>query len=179
MATEKNTIMGWLDRRLPVTENLERHLTKHPVPKKVNFFYLFGALLMVVFMVQVITGIWLMMFYTNTEEGAFASVEFIMRDVEYGWLMRYMHSTGASAFFFLMYFHMFRGLLYGSYQKPKELVWLFGCFLLFLLMAEGFLGYVLPWGQMSYWAANVILSLFGAIPFIGPDLQIWIQGDFV
>ena len=179
MATEKNTIMGWLDRRLPVTENLERHLTKHPVPKKVNFFYLFGALLMVVFVVQVITGIWLMMFYTNTEEGAFASVEFIMRDVEYGWLMRYMHSTGASAFFFLMYFHMFRGLLYGSYQKPKELVWLFGCFLLFLLMAEGFLGYVLPWGQMSYWAANVILSLFGAIPFIGPDLQIWIQGDFV
>ena len=120
---------------------------------------------MVVFMIQVITGIWLMMFYTNTEEGAFASVEYIMRDVEYGWLMRYMHSTGASAFFFLMYFHMFRGLLYGSYQKPKELVWLFGCFLLFLLMAEGFLGYVLPWGQMSYWAANVILSLFGAIPF--------------
>ena len=102
-----------------------------------------------------------------------------MRDVEYGWLMRYMHSTGASAFFFLMYFHMFRGLLYGSYQKPKELVWLFGCFLLFLLMAEGFLGYVLPWGQMSYWAANVILSLFGAIPYIGPDLQVWIQGDYV
>ena len=179
MASEKNTIMGWVDRRLPVTENLERHLTKHPVPKKVNFFYLFGALLMVVFMIQVVTGIWLMMFYTNTEEGAFASVEYIMRDVEYGWLMRYMHSTGASAFFFLMYFHMFRGLLYGSYQKPKELVWLFGCFLLFLLMAEGFLGYVLPWGQMSYWAANVILSLFGAIPFIGPDLQVWIQGDFV
>ena len=179
MASEKNTIMGWVDRRLPVTENLERHLTKHPVPKKVNFFYLFGALLMVVFMIQVVTGIWLMMFYTNTEEGAFASVEYIMRDVEYGWLMRYMHSTGARAFFFLMYFHMFRGLLYGSYQKPKELVWLFGCFLLFLLMAEGFLGYVLPWGQMSYWAANVILSLFGAIPFIGPDLQVWIQGDFV
>ena len=179
MASEKSTVMGWIDRRLPVTENLERHLTKHPVPKKVNFFYLFGALLMVVFMIQVVTGIWLMMFYTNTEEGAFASVEYIMRDVEYGWLMRYMHSTGASAFFFLMYFHMFRGLLYGSYQKPKELVWLFGCFLLFLLMAEGFLGYVLPWGQMSYWAANVILSLFGAIPFIGPDLQVWIQGDFV
>ena len=133
MASEKNTIMGWVDRRLPVTENLERHLTKHPVPKKVNFFYLFGALLMVVFMIQVVTGIWLMMFYTNTEEGAFASVEYIMRDVEYGWLMRYMHSTGASAFFFLMYFHMFRGLLYGSYQKPKELVWLFGCFLLFLI----------------------------------------------
>jgi len=130
-------------------------------------------------MVQVVTGIWLMMFYTNTEEGAFASVEYIMRDVDYGWLMRYMHSTGASAFFLLMYFHMFRGLLYGSYQKPKELVWLFGCFLLFLLMAEGFLGYVLPWGQMSYWAANVILSLFGAIPFIGPDLQVWIQGDYV
>ena len=104
MASEKNTIMGWVDRRLPVTENLERHLTKHPVPKKVNFFYLFGALLMVVFMIQVVTGIWLMMFYTNTEEGAFASVEYIMRDVEYGWLMRYMHSTGASAFFFLMYF---------------------------------------------------------------------------
>tara|TARA_B100001057_G_scaffold78576_1_gene73716 strand:+ start:30198 stop:31445 length:1248 start_codon:yes stop_codon:yes gene_type:complete len=175
----KNSLMNWIDKRLPVTENLERHLTKHPVPKKVNFFYIFGALLMVIFMVQVITGIWLMMFYTNTEEGAFASVEFIMRDVEYGWLMRYMHSTGASAFFFLMYFHMFRGLLYGSYQKPKELVWLFGCFLLFLLMAEGFLGYVLPWGQMSYWAANVILSLFGAIPWIGPDLQIWIQGDYV
>ena len=107
MASEKNTIMGWVDRRLPVTENLERHLTKHPVPKKVNFFYLFGALLMVVFMIQVVTGIWLMMFYTNTEEGAFASVEYIMRDVEYGWLMRYMHSTGASAFFFLMFFHMF------------------------------------------------------------------------
>mgnify|MGYP003318577111 CR=1 FL=1 len=174
-----SSVMSWVDKRLPLTENLERHLTKHPVPSKVNFFYLFGALLMVVFMIQVITGIWLMMFYTNTEEGAFASVEYIMRDVEYGWLMRYMHSTGASAFFFLMYFHMFRGLLYGSYQKPKELVWLFGCFLLFLLMAEGFLGYVLPWGQMSYWAANVILSLFGAIPFIGESLQVWIQGDYV
>ena len=179
MASEKNTIMGWLDRRLPVTENLERHLTKHPVPKKVNFFYLFGALLMVVFMIQVVTGIWLMMFYTNTEEGAFASVEYIMRDVEYGWLMRYMHSTGASAFFFLMYFHMFRGLLYGSYQKPKELVWLFGCFLLFLLMAEGFLGYVLPWGQMSYWGAQVILSLAGAIPIIGEDILIWVRGDYL
>ena len=174
-----SSLISWVDKRLPLTENLERHLTKHPVPKKVNFFYIFGALLMVIFMIQVVTGIWLMMFYTNTEEGAFASVEYIMRDVEYGWLMRYMHSTGASAFFFLMYFHMFRGLLYGSYQKPKELVWLFGCFLLFLLMAEGFLGYVLPWGQMSYWAANVILSLFGAIPFIGPDLQVWIQGDYV
>ena len=115
-----NSLMSWIDRRFPVTENLERHLTKHPVPKKVNFYYLFGALLMVVFMIQVITGIWLMMFYTNTE-GAFASVEYIMRDVEYGWLMRYMHSTGASAFFFLMYFHMFRGLLYGSIKNQRNL----------------------------------------------------------
>ena len=120
MSKQNNSLMSWLDKRFPVTENLERHLTKHPVPKKVNFFYIFGALLMVIFMVQVITGIWLMMFYTNTEEGAFASVEYIMRDVEYGWLMRYMHSTGASAFFFLMYFHMFRGCLLYTSPSPRD-----------------------------------------------------------
>jgi ubiquinol-cytochrome c reductase cytochrome b subunit len=144
-----------------------------------NFWYVFGFLATIVLVNQIVTGIWLTMSYEPSAEGAFASVEYIMRDVEFGWLLRYMHSTGASAFFIVVYLHMFRGMIYGSYQKPRELLWLFGMFIYLALMAEAFMGYVLPWGQMSYWGAQVIVSLFSAIPVIGPDLVIWIQGDYV
>ena len=143
-----------------------------------NFWYLFGALASVVLIIQIVSGIWLIMPYSNTEEEAFASIEYIMRDVDYGWDIRYMHTTGASMFFAVVYLHMFRGLLYGSYQKPKELVWIFGCTIYLAMMAEGFLGYVLPYGQMSYWGAQVIISLFGAIPYIGESLELWIRGDY-
>jgi ubiquinol-cytochrome c reductase cytochrome b subunit len=158
--------------------HLKGHLSKHPVPSKVNFWYLFGALASVVLIIQIVSGIWLIMPYSNTEEEAFASIEYIMRDVDYGWVIRYMHTTGASMFFAVVYLHMFRGLLYGSYQKPKELVWIFGCTIYLAMMAEGFLGYVLPYGQMSYWGAQVIISLFGAIPYIGESLELWVRGDY-
>lgn len=171
-------ILNWINYRLPIINTFERHLSKHPVPKKVNFWYLFGALASIVLILQIVTGIWLMMPYSNTEEGAFASIEYIMRDVDYGWIIRYMHTTGASMFFAIVYLHMFRGLLYGSYKKPKELVWIFGCTIYLVMMAEGFLGYVLPYGQMSYWGAQVIISLFGAIPYIGESLEVWIRGDY-
>ena len=171
-------VLNWINYRLPIINTFERHLSKHPVPKKVNFWYLFGALASIVLILQIVTGIWLMMPYSNTEEGAFASIEYIMRDVDYGWIIRYMHTTGASMFFAIVYLHMFRGLLYGSYKKPKELVWIFGCTIYLVMMAEGFLGYVLPYGQMSYWGAQVIISLFGAIPYIGESLEIWIRGDY-
>ena len=171
-------LFTWINTRLPIVNTFERHLSKHPVPKKVNFWYLFGALATIVLIIQTLSGIWLMMPYSNTEEGAFASIEYIMRDVDYGWVIRYMHTTGASMFFAVVYMHMFRGLLYGSYQKPKELVWLFGCFLLFLLMAEGFLGYVLPWGQMSFWGATVITNLFSAIPLVGEGIVTWLWGGY-
>ena len=171
-------VLNWINYRLPIINTFERHLSKHPVPKKVNFWYLFGALASIVLILQIVTGIWLMMPYSNTEEGAFASIEYIMRDVDYGWIIRYMHTTGASMFFAIVYLHMFRGLLYGSYKKPKELVWIFGCTIYLVMMAEGFLGYVLPYGQMSYWGAQVIISLFGAIPFIGESLEVWIRGDY-
>ena len=171
-------VLNWINYRLPVINTFERHLSKHPVPKKVNFWYLFGALASIVLILQIVTGIWLMMPYSNTEEGAFASIEYIMRDVDYGWIIRYMHTTGASMFFAIVYLHMFRGLLYGSYKKPKELVWIFGCTIYLVMMAEGFLGYVLPYGQMSYWGAQVIISLFGAIPYIGESLEVWIRGDY-
>ena len=173
-----SNIFNWVNHRLPIVNTFERHLSKHPVPKKVNFWYLFGALASVVLIIQIVSGIWLIMPYENTEEGAFASIEYIMRDVDYGWVIRYMHTTGASLFFAVVYLHMFRGLLYGSYQKPRELVWIFGCTIYLAMMAEGFLGYVLPYGQMSYWGAQVIISLFGSIPIVGPDLLVWILGDY-
>ena len=171
-------VLNWINYRLPIINTFERHLSKHPVPKKVNFWYLFGALASIVLILQIVTGIWLMMPYSNTEDGAFASIEYIMRDVDYGWIIRYMHTTGASMFFAIVYLHMFRGLLYGSYQKPKELVWIFGATIYLVMMAEGFLGYVLPYGQMSYWGAQVIISLFGAIPYVGESLEVWVRGDY-
>ncbi|MFP6682107.1 MAG: cytochrome bc complex cytochrome b subunit [Gammaproteobacteria bacterium] len=148
-------------------------------PKNFNFWYYFGVLSIVVLALQILTGIWLTMNYKPDADLAFASVEYIMRDVEWGWLIRYMHSTGASAFFIVVYLHMFRALLYGSYKKPRELIWVLGMFTYLALMAEAFLGYLLPWGQMSFWGAQVIISLFGAIPFVGDTLSLWIRGDFV
>ena len=171
--------MDWLNARLPVTQAWEKHLSKYYAPVNFNFWYFFGSLALLVLVNQLLTGIWLTMSYTPSAEGAFASVEYIMRDVEYGWLIRYMHSTGASFFFIVVYCHMFRGLLYGSYKAPRELIWIFGMAIYLALMAEAFMGYLLPWGQMSYWGAQVIISLFGAIPVIGPDLQQWIRGDFL
>ena len=172
-------IMGWIDDRFPATAMWEDHLSKYYAPKNFNFWYFFGSLALLVLVNQLLTGIWLTMSYNPSAEGAFASIEYIMRDVEYGWLLRYMHSTGASAFFVVVYLHMLRGMMYGSYRKPRELVWLFGMTIYLALMAEAFMGYLLPWGQMSYWGAQVIVSLFQAVPFIGPDLAEWIRGDYL
>jgi len=169
----------WVDNRLPVQKAWDTHMGKYYAPKNFNFWYFFGVLSLLVLVNQLVTGIWLTMSYTPTAEGAFASVEYIMRDVDYGWVLRYMHSTGASAFFIVVYLHMFRGLMYGSYKAPRELVWIFGMTIYLALMAEAFMGYVLPWGQMSYWGAQVIVSLFGAIPGIGEDLVQWIRGDYL
>jgi ubiquinol-cytochrome c reductase cytochrome b subunit len=169
----------WVDQRLPVQRAWDTHMGKYYAPKNFNFWYFFGVLSLLVLVNQLVTGIWLTMSYTPTAEGAFASVEYIMRDVDYGWLLRYMHSTGASAFFVVVYLHMFRGLMYGSYKAPRELVWIFGMTIYLVLMAEAFMGYVLPWGQMSYWGAQVIVSLFGAIPVVGEDLVQWIRGDYL
>jgi len=171
--------MDWIDPRFPATKMWEDHLSKYYAPKNFNFLYFFGSLALLVLVNQIVTGVWLTMSFTPSAEEAFASVEYIMRDVEYGWILRYLHSTGASAFFIVVYLHMFRGLLYGSYQKPRELVWLFGMLIYLALMAEAFMGYLLPWGQMSYWGAQVIISLFGAIPVIGDDLTQWIRGDYL
>jgi ubiquinol-cytochrome c reductase cytochrome b subunit len=171
-------MMDWVDARLPVTETYEKHLSKYYAPKNFNFWYFFGVLAVVVLVNQLLTGIWLTMSYVPTADGAFASVEYIMRDVEYGWMLRYMHSTGASAFFLVVYLHMFRGLAYGSYQKPRELIWILGMLIYVALMAEGFFGYLLPWGNMSFWAGQVIVSLAGAIPFVGEALSTWVRGDF-
>ena len=171
--------MDWIDARFPATKMWEEHLSKYYAPKNFNFLYFFGSLALLVLVNQIVTGVWLTMSFTPSAEEAFASVEYIMRDVEYGWILRYLHSTGASAFFIVVYLHMFRGLLYGSYQKPRELVWLFGMLIYLALMAEAFMGYLLPWGQMSYWGAQVIISLFGAIPVIGDDLTQWIRGDYL
>tara|TARA_R110001592_G_scaffold359242_1_gene665339 strand:+ start:13845 stop:15068 length:1224 start_codon:yes stop_codon:yes gene_type:complete len=170
---------SWINERMSVDRVVRDHLTHYYAPKNFNFFYFFGALAMLVLVNQIITGIWLTMSYEPSAEGAFASVEYIMRDVEYGWLLRYLHSTGASAFFAVIYLHMLRGIMYGSYQKPRELIWLFGMTIYLVLMGEAFMGYLLPWGQMSYWGAQVIISLFGAIPFIGPDLAQWVRGDYL
>ena len=172
-------LRDWTDARLPIVAAWEKHMSKYYAPKNFNFWYYFGVLSLFVLVLQLLTGIWLTMHYTASAEEAFASVEYIMRDVEWGWLLRYLHSTGASAFFFVVYIHMFRGLMYGSYQKPRELIWVFGMAIYLILVMEGFMGYVLPWGQMSYWGANVIVSLVGAIPIIGEDLLIWVRGDYL
>ena len=171
--------VGWIDARFPLTSTFKTHLSEYYAPKNFNFFYVFGSLALLVLVIQIVTGIFLVMHYKPDANLAFASVEYIMRDVPWGWLVRYMHSTGASSFFIVVYLHMTRALLYGSYRKPRELVWLFGVGIFLCLMAEAFFGYLLPWGQMSYWGAQVIVNLFGAIPFIGPDLSLWIRGDYV
>lgn len=174
-----NGLWNWIDARLPVQRAWDTHMGKYYAPKNFNFWYFFGILSLLVLVNQLLTGVWLTMNYVPTAEGAFASVEYIMRDVPYGWIIRYLHSTGASAFFIVIYLHMFRGLMYGSYKSPRELVWIFGMVIYVALMAEAFLGYVLPWGQMSYWGAQVIVNLFGAIPYIGEDLVQWIRGDYL
>ncbi len=181
MANTQGTtgLRGWIDERFPLTELWREHIGEYFAPPNFNFFYIFGVLALVVLVNQLLTGIWLTMNYKPSAAEAFASVEYIMRDVEWGWLLRYMHSTGASAFFIVVYLHMFRALLYGSYKKPRELVWIFGVLIFLVLMAEAFMGYLLPWGQMSYWGAQVIISLFGALPVIGEELTVWIRGDFV
>ncbi len=176
------TLVGlrdWVDARLPIMRAWDTHMGKYYAPKNFNFWYFFGVLSLLVLVNQLLTGVWLTMSYAPSQEGAFASVEYIMRDVDFGWLLRYMHSTGASAFFLVVYLHMFRALLYGSYRKPRELIWIFGMLIFVVLMAEAFAGYVLPWGQMSYWGAQVIISLFGAIPVVGEDIVTWIRGDYL
>jgi ubiquinol-cytochrome c reductase cytochrome b subunit len=171
--------LGWVDDRFPLTKLWNDQWGKYYAPKNFNFWYIFGSLAMLVLVLQIVTGIFLTMHYKPDATLAFASVEYIMREVPSGWLVRYMHSTGASAFFIIIYLHMTRALLYGSYRKPRELIWLFGFAIFLCLMAEAFFGYLLPWGQMSYWGAQVIVNLFGAIPLIGPDLSLWIRGDYV
>ena len=171
-------LLGWIDARFPLTKMWNEHIGEYYAPRNFNFWYYFGSLALFVLVNQLLTGIWLTMNYNPSADGAFASVEYIMRDVEWGWLIRYMHSTGASAFFVVVYLHMFRALLYGSYQKPRELIWIFGMIIYLLLMAEAFMGYLLPWGQMSFWGAQVIISLFGAIPGVGEQLALWIRGDY-
>ncbi|MEX2525486.1 MAG: cytochrome bc complex cytochrome b subunit [Gammaproteobacteria bacterium] len=172
-------LRDWIDERFPLMQQWNEHLAQYYAPKNFNFWYFFGSLALLVLVIQIVTGIWLTMNYKPSADLAFGSVEYIMRDVEWGWWIRYMHSTGASAFFIVIYLHMYRALLYGSYKKPRELLWIIGMFIYLTLMAEAFFGYLLPWGQMSYWGAQVIISLFGAIPFIGEELALWIRGDFV
>ncbi len=172
-------LLTWVDARFPLMENWNAHLAKYYAPKNFNFWYYFGGFAMLVLVIQIVTGIFLTMNYKPDAAQAFASVEYIMREVSWGWLIRYMHSTGASMFFLVVYLHMFRAMLYGSYRKPRELLWIFGMLIYLVLMGEAFFGYLLPWGQMSFWGAQVIVNLFGAVPFIGPDLSLWIRGDYV
>jgi ubiquinol-cytochrome c reductase cytochrome b subunit len=172
-------LLNWVDNRFPASKLFKEHMSEYYAPKNFNIWYIFGSLSLLVLVIQIVTGIFLVMHYKPDAALAFGSVEYIMRDVPWGWLIRYMHSTGASAFFVVVYLHMFRGLMYGSYRKPRELIWLFGCGIFLVLMAEAFMGYLLPWGQMSYWGAQVIVNLFAAIPVIGPDLALLIRGDFV
>ena len=183
MAGEKTVdttgLLGWIDKRFPLTSLYKAHLSEYYAPKNFNFWYFFGSLALLVLVIQVVTGIFLVMSYKPDAALAFASVEFIMREVPLGWLIRYMHSTGASMFFVVVYLHMLRGLFYGSYRKPRELIWIFGVAIFLSLMGEAFFGYLLPWRQMSYWGAQVIVNLFSAIPFIGPELSLWIRGDYV
>jgi ubiquinol-cytochrome c reductase cytochrome b subunit len=176
--TKVNSLVAWIDARFPLTKLWKEHASEYYAPKNFNFWYYFGGLAMAVLALQIITGIFLTMNYKPSAAEAFASVEYIMRDVEWGWLIRYMHSTGASAFFIVVYLHMFRAMLYGSYKAPRELLWIFGMLIFLCLMAEAFMGYLLPWGNMSYWGAQVIVSLFGTIPYVGPDLVEWIRGDY-
>ena len=183
MATQNHTqsggFMGWIEERFPLMETIRYHITEYYAPKNFNFWYYFGSLALLVLVLQIVTGIFLTMNYKPDAKQAFASVEYIMRDVDWGWLIRYMHSTGASMFFVVVYLHMLRGIMYGSYRKPRELLWIFGMVIYVLLMAEAFFGYLLPWGQMSYWGAQVIVNLFSAVPWIGPGLSEWIRGDYV
>jgi ubiquinol-cytochrome c reductase cytochrome b subunit len=174
----KGGLLRWIDDRFPLSETMRYHVTEYYASKNFNFWYVFGVLAMVVLVIQILSGIFLTMNYKPSAAEAFASVEYIMRDVEMGWLIRYMHSTGASFFFIVVYLHMFRAMLYGSYKKPRELLWIIGMLIFFVLMAEGFAGYLLPWGQMSYWGAQVIISLFGAIPVVGDALVEYIRGDY-
>ena len=172
-------LLNWVDERFPLTASIKAHLSEYYAPKNFNFWYFFGSLALLVLVIQIITGIFLTMHYKPDAQLAFASVEYIMRDVDFGWLIRYIHSTGASMFFVVVYLHMFRGLIYGSYRRPRELIWLFGVIIYLVLMGEAFMGYLLPWGQMSYWGAQVIVNLFATVPFIGGVLSEWIRGDFV
>lgn len=172
-------LRDWVDARFPLLQLWNDHLARYYAPKNFNFWYFFGSLALLVLAIQIVTGIWLTMNYKPSAELAFASVEYIMRDVEWGWWIRYMHSTGASAFFIVIYLHMYRALLYGSYKRPRELLWVVGMLIYLTLMAEAFFGYLLPWGQMSFWGAQVIISLFGAVPVVGDELALWIRGDFV
>jgi ubiquinol-cytochrome c reductase cytochrome b subunit len=174
----RSALGQWIDARFPLQQWWDDHVGQYYAPKNFNFWYYFGSLALAVLVLQILTGIFLTMHYKPSEAEAFASIEYIMRDVSWGWLIRYMHSTGASLFFVVVYLHMFRGIIYGSSRGPRELVWLFGMVIYVLLMAEAFMGYLLPWGQMSYWGAQVIISLFGAIPFVGDALTLWLRGDF-
>jgi ubiquinol-cytochrome c reductase cytochrome b subunit len=178
IGTPKGGFLKWIDDRFPLTKTMKKHASEYYASKNFNFWYFFGVLAMFVLIIQLVTGIFLTMNYKPSATEAFASVEYIMRDVEFGWLIRYMHSTGASAFFIVVYLHMFRAMLYGSYKKPRELIWIIGMLIFFVMMAEAFAGYLLPWGQMSYWGAQVIISLFGAIPVIGETLVEYIRGDY-
>src|SRR5712691_4614386 len=178
MSNKLTALLNWVDERFPLTATWKTHLSEYYAPKNFNFWYFFGSLALLVLVMQIVTGIFLTMNYKPDAHLAFASVEYIMRDVPWGWLIRYLHSTGSSMFFVVIYLHMFRGLLYGSYHNPRELLWIFGMLIYLCLMAEAFFGYLLPWGQMSYWGAQVIINLFDAIPLIGPDLALWIRGDY-
>ncbi len=172
-------LLSWIDERIPLSNTWDKHVGKYYAPKNFNFWYYFGSLALLVLVLQIVTGIFLTMNYKADGELAFKSVEYIMRDVNWGWLIRYMHSTGASMFFVVVYLHMMRGIMYGSYKKPRELLWIFGMLIYLVLMAEAVMGYLLPWGQMSFWGAQVIISLFGAIPFVGDAITLWLRGDFV
>jgi ubiquinol-cytochrome c reductase cytochrome b subunit len=179
MSTETTGFVGWIDKRFPLTKVWKEHLAEYYAPKNLNFWSFFGSLAILVLVLQIVTGIWLAMNYKPSATEAFASVEYIMRDVNWGWLIRYMHSTGASAFFIVVYLHIFRALLYGSYRKPRELLWVIGVIIYLAMMATAFFGYLLPWGQMSYWGAQVIVNLFSSVPVIGDDLSVWVRGDYV
>jgi ubiquinol-cytochrome c reductase cytochrome b subunit len=177
-AASKPGLWGWINKRLPAEKFVREQLLEYYAPKNFNIWYFFGSLALVVLVIQLLSGVFLTMFYKVGEDTAFDSIEYIMREVDYGWLIRYLHSTGASAFFVVVYLHMYRALMYGSYKAPRELLWLFGMFIYMALMAEAFMGYVLPWGNMSYWGAQVIINLFGTIPVVGGGLVEWIRGDY-
>lgn len=173
------SFLNWIDERYPLTKVWNEHLAQYYAPKNFNFWYFFGSLALLVLVIQIVSGVWLAMNYKPDAELAFGSVEYIMRDVDWGWLLRYIHSTGASAFFIVVYLHMFRGLIYGSYRKPRELLWIIGVIIYIAMMATAFMGYLLPWGQMSYWGAQVIVNLFAAVPVVGEELSVWVRGDYV